>query len=262
MRALELGCETFQIFTRNQRQWYPPPISENEIRDFRSSLSSSGLGPVLVHASYLINTASDDRIIRSKSVEALKDEVSRCELLGLEWLVIHPGSHKGRGEEHGVRMVASAIDEVIEGTAKVVTILLETTAGQGSGIGHSFDQLSSIMDSTSFHGNVGVCLDTCHMHAAGYDLSTRKQYDETMDMLEDLIGISNIKGIHLNDSKKGLGERIDRHENIGEGTIGAGTFSNLLNDRRLKDVPMVLETPGGNEGYKKDLHFLRGLVRP
>jgi deoxyribonuclease-4 len=258
-RALELELDTFQIFSRNQRQWMPPPLAQDDIFSFRKGLKRTSLGPVLVHSSYLINLANPDEKGRERSLLALVDEMTRCSFLGLDRLVLHPGSHKGSGVQAGIENIANCIDKaysMVEDNPP--KILLETTAGQGNGIGSTFQELSGIMDRTA--ERTFVCLDTCHMHAAGYDLLSRETYDSTMKELDSIIGRERVLGIHLNDSIKAMGSRVDRHTNIGEGTLGIEPFGYLLDDAEFKDVPMILETPGGEEGYRKDLSLLRSLV--
>jgi deoxyribonuclease-4 len=260
-RALDLGLESFQIFTRNQRQWDPAPLSSEEILSFKESLSRSDLGPVLVHSSYLINIAAGNERVASRSLSALEDEIFRCRELGLERLVLHPGSHKGDGLGKGISRIAGKIKEAYgDRSSGKPTILLETTAGQGTGIGSRFEELREIMDQVDRDIRPGICLDTCHMHSAGYDITGEEAYASVMDELNETVGFENVLGIHLNDSQKELGSRVDRHANIGKGTIGTDTFSFILNDERFSDVPMVLETPGGKDAYKKDLDLLRKLL--
>ena len=265
-RAAALGCESFQIFSRNQRQWSPPPLDDNDVTLFRERLASSSMGPVLVHGSYLINPASAAPLVRERSVTALADELSRCSQLGLEDLVIHPGSHGGSGVAAGIERAVSTVDgslDILEDEHPVggsePMILLETTAGQGNGIGGVLEHLVDIIEGSSHPESLGICLDTCHMHAAGYDLTGKDSYDEVMDRVLSLFGERKVRGIHLNDSRKGLGSRIDRHANIGEGTMGLEPFRLLVNDPRFEATPMVLETPGGEGMYRRDLKLLRTL---
>ena len=260
-----MGCESFQIFTRNQRQWTPPPLSKDDADSFRRELNRTDMGPVIAHGSYLINPASTDDTVKDRSTEALLDELARCHLLGIGYLVIHPGSHRGEGIQTGVEAVSSFLDRVygrIEHINDPPMTLLETTAGQGKGIGHSFDQLSRMIDGVEHNENIGICLDTCHMHSAGYDIVTENGYCQVITEIKDMIGLDKVKGIHLNDSKKERGSRVDRHEKIGSGTIGTKAFSNILNDNSFKKVPMILETPGGEENYRKEIQFLMSLRYP
>jgi len=266
-RAVEIGCDTFQIFTRNQRQWKTPPLDEGDVSDFREQLSRSGLGPVLAHDPYLINLGAPKDGVFERSVEAFTDELIRCSELGIGLLVAHPGSHVGSGEASGISRIAEGLDLAwsgFEGNAalkETPMVLLETTAGQGSNLGHTFDQLAGIMERASIKNHLGVCFDTCHAFAAGHDISTPGAYEKTMQDIEDIIGIEKLMAVHLNDSRKGLGSRVDRHSGIGEGMIGLDGFRSIMNDGRLKEVPMILETPGGDEAYVKELELLRSLLR-
>jgi deoxyribonuclease-4 len=260
-RAYDIGCETFQIFTRNQRQWKAPPLDMEEVEMFRSELNRSGLGPVIAHSSYLINLGAPEDDLFSRSVEAFKDELERCSILGIPYLVVHPGSHKGSGVEAGLKRVAKSLDLAMEIQHMGTMVLLETTAGQGTNLGHTFEHLSEIISHSDHPDHLGICLDTCHIHAAGYDIRTPEAYGRTMDVLDDVIGLESLKVVHVNDSKKELGSRVDRHDNLGDGTIGLEGFSNLVNDERLKKIPMILETPGGEEHYRKNLSLLRSMSK-
>jgi deoxyribonuclease-4 len=265
-RALDIGCDTFQIFTKNQRQWRSPPLKEEDITSFKEQLSGSGLGPVIAHDSYLINLGAPAEDVFQRSVEAFADEILRCSHLGVGYLVTHPGSHLGTGEDKGIQRIAEGIDSAWSQVEKKagnpnVMILLETTAGQGTNIGYKFDQLAGIMELSSIPDRIGVCLDTCHIFAAGYEISSKEGYSRTIQEFDSILSLDKLKAIHLNDSKKGHGSRVDRHDNIGDGSIGLDGFDNLLNDERLEAVPMILETPGGDEAYKKNLRLLRSLSR-
>ncbi|MBN1540040.1 MAG: deoxyribonuclease IV [Candidatus Thermoplasmatota archaeon] len=264
-RALEIGCGSFQIFTRNQRRWKASQLKEEEISGFKDLLAGSGLGPVLAHGSYLMNLAAPDDSMFDRSVAALIDELSRCSLLGIPYLVVHPGSHLGSGMKAGSGRVAEGLDMALNSLEPSDTgcrpmVLLETTAGQGSGIGSRFEELGLICGQTLFPDRVGVCIDTCHIFAAGYDISTRPGYRDTMELFEDSVGMDRLKAIHLNDSLKGVGTKVDRHANIGEGKIGREGFRTFVNDRRFERMPMILETPGGDAAYRKDLSMLRSLL--
>ncbi|MGA1849037.1 MAG: deoxyribonuclease IV [Thermoplasmatota archaeon] len=266
-RAKDIGCETFQIFTKNQRQWNAPPLDENDVSEFRKLLSGSGMGPVIAHDSYLINLGAPNDEVFGRSVEAFSDELERCSKLGIGYLVTHPGSHVGSGEDTGISRIAEGLDmawsrfERDSSAEWSPMVLLETTAGQGTNIGHTFEQLAMIMERTGIEEHIGICFDTCHAYASGYDITTMESYRETMSSLERTIGMDRLKAVHINDSKKGLGSRVDRHSNIGEGMIGLEGFRHLLNDIRMKDVPMILETPGGDEAYMRNLELLRSLLR-
>jgi deoxyribonuclease-4 len=215
----------------------------------------------LAHDSYLINLGSPVAETLRKSLEAFADEMERCELLGIPYLVFHPGSHLGVGEAAGLQRVAASINRVLHQKKGAATqVLLETTAGQGTSLGYRFEQLAAILAEIEVEDRVGVCVDTCHLFAAGYDFRTRAAYDVTFHQLDQVIGLKRVKAFHLNDSKKTLGSRVDRHENIGKGELGLDPFRFLLNDPRFACLPMVLETPGGNDAYRRDLKTLKGLV--
>ncbi len=264
LTAGEVGCETLQIFVKSSNQWRAAPFREGEVERFRSNLAASGLGPVVAHDSYLINLCSPDDALWEKSLEAFEVELDRCEALGVPFLVAHPGSHVGSGEEAGLSRLARAIDRVHRRRpGQRVRILLETTAGQGSGLGHRFEHFSAVLKTIDDPARVGICLDTCHVFAAGYDLRTPRRYRETLDRFDSAVGLGKLMAIHLNDSKRELGSRVDRHEQIGKGRLGLEAFRFLLNDPRLVEVPMILETPKGPD-YAEDrenLALLRSLIR-
>jgi deoxyribonuclease-4 len=263
--AREHGCATVQLFTKNSNQWAGKPLTEEDVATFRSALRGSKLKHPTAHDSYLINLASPDDTLYRRSVEAFVDELQRAERLGLSYLVTHPGAHVGSGEEAGLRKVAGALDEVHDRCAGFkVKVLLETTAGQGSTLGHRFEHLADILGRVKAPERLGVCLDTCHVFAAGYPLGTDAEYDATLAEFDRLIGLKKLKFFHLNDSKKPLGSRVDRHEHIGRGHLGLEPFRRLVNDPRFAKLPMVLETPK-EEGDEADmdtvnLAVLRGLI--
>ncbi|MBN1390656.1 MAG: deoxyribonuclease IV [Candidatus Thermoplasmatota archaeon] len=264
-RALDIGCGSFQIFTRNQRRWESPQLKEEEVSSFRELLSASGLDPVLAHGSYLINLGAPDPGVFERSVSALMDELVRCSLLGIPYLVIHPGSHLGSGTRAGSRRIVEGLDMCLArleatGSGKRPMVLLETTAGQGTSIGSTFEELGHIREGSVHPEMIGICMDTCHLFAAGYDISTSSGHEEMMDRFDDTIGLDRSMAVHLNDSMKGVGSRVDRHANIGEGKIGPEGFALFMRDPRLKDTPMILETPGGDEAYRKELSLLRSLA--
>ncbi len=260
-RGRETGCEAIQIFVKNERQWRAPALRENQAAEFRVARKEHGIGIAFAHDSYLINMASSDPALWKKSVHAFIDELERCEMLGLEFLVTHPGSHGGAGEETGIANMIRALDEVHRRISGFRTrILLETTAGQGTSLGWSFEQLGTILDRLKEPSRAGVCFDTCHVFAAGYDLSTKKGYDAVMKTFDDVLGVSRLKAFHVNDSKQGLGSRVDRHEHIGKGKIGTEAFRCLMRDRRFRDVPKVLETPKDDDMDRRNLKLLRRLA--
>ena len=243
-RGEELGLDTIQIFTKNANQWAGRPISEEERERFIQRREETGIDPVVAHDSYLINLASPDREMFERSLAAFEDEMIRCHQLNIPWLVMHPGSHLKSGEARGIRQIGEAVRvALLEQEDTGVGILLETTAGQGTQIGYRFEHLRDIMGEIDYPERTGVCLDTCHIFAAGYDIRSKKTYEATMDEFDRIVGIGNLHLIHANDSKKELGSRVDRHEHIGKGQIGEEAFSFFLNDPRLADLPFILETP-------------------
>ncbi len=261
-RIREAGGDALQIFTRNQRQWKPKPVTEEEQTLFAAAWQETNGIPVASHASYLVNLASGKDELVKKSIAAFADELERCSLLNIDLLVMHPGSHGGDGVETGLQRFVHNLDQAIELADKQVTVLLETTAGQGTGLGSQFEELAYIINNSKHSDKLAVCVDTCHIFAAGYDIRSQERYQETMAAFDKLIGIERIRFFHLNDSKKELGCRVDRHEHIGKGAIGVEGFRNLLNDPRFKDHPMTLETPKGKDLQedRDNLTTLRGLL--
>ncbi len=257
-RIAEVGGEVLQIFTRNQRQWRPTVLTAEEIARFRLAHLTSGNMVVASHASYLVNLASGKGELLEKSVENLVLEISRCSLLGIPFVVLHPGSHGGDGAAAGLDRIVRGLDRVFSAGGDRVRILLETTAGQGTGLGSSFEELAYILTNSRYPERLGVCVDTCHIFAAGYELRTADGYRATVAALAQTVGLENIHLFHLNDSKKERGSRVDRHEHIGQGAIGLEGFRNLLGDPRFAGLPMVLETPKG-ESLEEDRVNLRTL---
>ena len=261
-RIEKVGGESLQIFTRNQRQWMPAPLTAEEIDLFKKAHEKSGHIPVASHASYLVNLATDKNELLEKSIASLALEFERCDLLGIPWVVLHPGSHGGDGVEVGLARFVAGLDRVFQKSGRAVTLLLETTAGQGTGLGSRFEEISYIIEQSEFSDYLGVCVDTCHIFAAGYELRDAAGYAKTMTELEESVGAYRVKFFHLNDSKKGLGSRVDRHEHIGRGAIGLEGFRNLLTDKRFKDLPMTLETPKSDSLFEdtENLQTLRSLL--
>ncbi len=261
-RIRQVDGAALQIFTRNQRQWNPVQVSDEEQKLFADAWQKSPDMPVASHASYLVNLASGKPDLAEKSIAAFADELQRCALLKIPLVVIHPGSHGGDGVEIGLERFTQNLDLALERADNTVTVLLETTAGQGTGLGSRFEELARIIENSKYHKKIGVCVDTCHIFAAGYDIRSPKSYQATMDEFDSLVGIERIKFFHLNDSKKGLGSRVDRHEHIGQGEIGIEGFRNLLNDPRFANHPMTLETPKGKDLQedRDNLSTLRGLL--
>ncbi len=263
--AHAVGFETVQLFTKNNNQWKGPPITDEQVTAFRTALEETGIVDPVSHASYLINLASPDDALWMKSIDAMVVEVERCARLGIADLVMHPGAHVGSGEEAGLKRVAQALDRVAERTAGLaVTIDLETTAGQGTCLGHRFEHLQTILELASDRPRLGVCVDTCHIFAAGYSLAGRGMYDDTLDALDRTVGLRQVRVWHLNDSVRGLASRVDRHAGIGAGMIGLEPFRFVLNDPRFRGLPMILETPKGIEDGEeldaRNRRILRGLL--
>ena len=260
LNGTSLGCEAIQVFTRNQMQWRARPLSEPEIVGFRQGLKECGIRVTVSHDSYLINLGSPEPVVLQKSLDAFADEIERCEQLGIPFLVFHPGSHVGCGETTGLRRIADSLNAVLGQKPKYKTqVLLENTAGQGSNLGYRFEHLAEILAKMETPNRLGVCLDTCHLFASGYDLRTLSTYEATFREFDAIVGLGRVKVFHLNDSKKSLSSRVDRHENIGKGELGLQPFRFLLNDPRFAGLPMLLETPGGDEAYRIDLALLRSL---
>jgi deoxyribonuclease-4 len=263
-RIRSIGGTALQVFTRNQRQWRIPPLEKRTVLAFRKAWKEWGDLPVAAHDSYLINLAASDLSIRRRSVTALSAELGRAEALGIRFLVMHPGAHTGQGLERGLEICAKGLDRAIErsGTGEV-TVLLETTAGQGTGLGSTFEELAEIIGRSSHPDRIGVCLDTCHAFAAGYELRTSKGYRRTMSRFDETVGLERLMLLHLNDSRGGLGSRLDRHEHIGKGAIGLEGFRLLVRDRRFRRIPMILETPKGKDLGEdvRNLEVLRSLAR-
>jgi deoxyribonuclease IV len=259
--GLDVTAECIQIFSKNQRQWAAKPYTDEEIGLFKQNYKESGLKGVLVHGSYLVNCAATDTTILQKSRAALLDEATRCDQLGIPYLNIHPGSHLGAGVEKGAAQIAESLRWVLDKThGSKVTLLLEFMAGQGTNIGDRFQDLALIREKAGKDKRIGFCFDTCHLFAAGQDISTQEGYDAVMRKADDVLGLANVKAFHLNDSKMPLGSHVDRHENIGQGQMGVKGFAPLLRDKRFREAPMVLETPLAEDGYVKDLKFLRPLL--
>jgi deoxyribonuclease-4 len=257
-----VGCDTIQVFTKSNRQWRAKRISDQEVEAFKANLAATGIGPVVAHDCYLVNLAAPRRAVWKKSVAAFRVELERAERLGIPYLVTHPGSHAGAGEAEGLRRVTEALNALLAALPGAgVRILLETTAGQGSSLGHRFEELAAILAGVDQADRVGVCLDTCHVFAAGYDIRTRDGYRKTVEDLDACLGLRRLQAIHLNDSKAGLGSRVDRHEHIGEGRLGLAPFRRLLNDPRLRRVPMILETPKDDDFVAADRRNLARLRR-
>jgi len=262
LRGKQVGCDTIQVFTKSNRQWRAKRLGDEEIEAFKANLTATGIGPVVAHDCYLVNLGAPRRAVWKKSVAAFRVELERAERLGIPYLVTHPGSHAGAGEAEGIRRVAEALNALHAALpGHRVQILLETTAGQGTSLGYRFAQLAEILARVEQADRIGICLDTCHVFAAGYDIRTPNGYRKTLEELAACLGLERLKTIHLNDSKGGLGSRVDRHEHIGEGRLGLAPFRRLLNDPRLRHVPMILETPKDDDFVTADRRNLARLRR-
>ncbi len=262
-RGASVGCEALQVWVKNSRQWAAPPLTPEEISAFKAARAETGIRPVLAHAAYLINLASPDDALWRRSIGGLVTEVQRCTALEIPYLVLHPGAHTGSGMEAGLARVAVGLGEVHAATSdSPVRILLENTAGQGSHLGADFEALARLIAETPGGERLGICLDTCHLFTAGYELRTPEGYAATMGAFDRIVGLGRLAALHLNDSKHPLGSHRDRHEHIGKGELGVGAFHLLLEDRRLDGLPGILETPKGKtlEEDRENLATLRGLV--
>ncbi len=253
-----LGCTAIQLFTKNERQWRAKPITDEEASLFRTAVANHGIKVAFAHDTYLHNLASPKPDLWRKSVDAFAEELARCERLGLDFLVTHPGSPGDTGADTGIGRMRDALAEILERTKGFRSrILLETTAGQGATLGSRFDEMARLLEGFDL---IGVCFDTCHVFAAGYDLRTRPGYDAVLSEFDRHIGLGRLRAFHLNDSKKDLGCRVDRHEHIGRGCIGRDAFRFIMNDPRFADVPKVLETPKENDMDPVNLAVLRKLA--
>jgi deoxyribonuclease-4 len=255
-----IGADAIQIFTRNQMQWRARPLEQAEVDAFRASFAASGVRSVLVHGSYLVNLANPGASALQLSRDTFFAEMQRCHALGIPYLVFHPGAHVGTGEDAGLAAVAASLDDLLDrGRGLDVMPLLEVTAGQGSCLGHTFEHLARIFERVREPERLGVCLDTCHLYAAGYDIATPRGYERTFASFETLLGFERLKAFHLNDAKQPLGSRRDRHERVGRGHLGRETFRRLLRDPRFAHLPGVVETPGPIERWRDEVRLLRRL---
>ena len=264
-RGKKATCDTIQMFNKSNSQWRAKTITEKELEKYFTAIDEFGVTVATSHSSYLINLASPKEELNEKSFNAIKEEMERCEMLKIPNLVFHPGSHVGEGEEVGMDSIAKNVVRLFEELPESdnVTLLFETTAGQGTNLGYTFEQLGYLIEKSGSHDRLGVCLDTCHIFSAGYPISDPKEYKKTMNNFDEAIGIERLKIIHMNDSKKEFGLKKDRHEAIGKGFIGLEAFRNIVNDKKLKKVPMILETPKGDELLEdiENLKLLRSMVK-
>lgn len=260
-RGISLDCTAIQIFTKNSNQWRGKVLASDEVERFISLRKKSFISRVIAHNSYLINLASANRDLRGKSMEALIEEMGRCRMLDIPVIVMHPGAHLGSGEEEGIKNITDSLNTLFGKTEGWgIDIALETTAGQGTSIGYRFEHLALIMEGVSERERVKVCLDSCHLFAAGYNIGAPEGYHQVLGDFDRLIGLDRVVCFHVNDSKKGLGSRVDRHEHIGKGCLGEGFFRLLMRDKRFENVPKIIETPKGEE-MKEDRINLAILKR-
>ena len=263
-RAEKLGFTAMQIFTKNNNQWFSKPINETEAERFKLLLKNSQIKFVVSHSSYLINLCAKNPETLKKSRASLIDELSRCEFLNIPYLNFHPGAHGGQGEKEGIKIIAESINFAHSETKNFqVKSMLELTAGQGTNLGYRFEHIAEIIDLVEDKNRMAVCIDTAHIFAAGYDIRTPEAYEKTMSEFDKIIGFDKLKLLHMNDSKKELGSRKDRHEHIGKGFIGLQGFANIMNDKRIENVPKILETPKGKEQTEdiENLKILKSLIK-
>lgn len=262
INANAIGATAFALFTKNQRQWVAAPLTDKNISQFKSNCKKFGYSPetILPHDSYLINLGNPEPEMLAKSRKAFLDEMKRCELLGLNLLNFHPGAHMNlHSLEDCLKLIAESINIALEKT-KVVTAVIENTAGQGSAVGYRFEHLIEIINQVDDKKRVGVCLDTCHTYTAGYDLKTEKGYKSTLKEFDKIVGFSYLKGVHLNNSKKDLGTRVDRHDNLMKGLMGEEVFNWIMNDPRFDNMPLILETPDESL-WAEEIKWLKQLVK-
>lgn len=264
IRGESIRCSTIQIFTKSNRQWQAKPLTEEQIILFKETVNNSTIHPIVTHACYLINIAAQDSQLYEKSVNALIEELERCEQLGIPYLVLHPGSSTGHSEREALQKLINGINTALEKAKSSTMLLLETMAGQGSILCATLEQLAFTLNGIKKVSQVGICIDTCHMFAAGYDFTTPEKYYALWREFDQIIGIEKIKVIHLNDSQKKCGSRVDRHANIAQGEIGEKAFSLLMNDPRFFNIPKILETPQTSEyaeaDYRKNMDTLEKLL--
>ena len=262
-RGAALSCTAIQLFTKNANQWKGKPFEKEEIERFAALRKESNIFRILAHNAYLINLASSNNSLRTKSINALIDEMGRCMALSIPCIIIHPGAHLGAGEDEGIKNIINSLNIIIDKTnGWQVDIAMETTAGQGTNIGYRFEHLARIIDGVKDKERIKVCLDTCHIFAAGYDISTAEGYAHVIKEFDKLVGIDRLICLHLNDCKREFGSRIDRHEHIGKGTLGALPFRLIMNDRRLGNIPKIIETPKDKDmkNDRRNLGILRKMA--
>jgi deoxyribonuclease IV len=263
-RATSIGCTALQVFTKNNNQWYAKPLDDNDIQSYKRKISAASIAPVVAHDSYLINLCAINSDTLKKSRAAFIDELTRCEKFGIQLLNFHPGAHGGAGEEEGIKKIIESLNLAHAATQgfKVLSVV-EATAGQGTAVGYTFRHLEKIINGVDNPERMAICIDTCHIFAAGYNIATEEGYVRTFREFEDIVGLQHIVAFHVNDSKKGLGSRVDRHEHIGKGMIGSKGFGFLMNDERFVSVPKILETPKSEDLHEdvENMKTLKKLIR-
>ena len=263
-RGMSIGCKTMQIFVKNNVQWQGKPLTDDDVSSYKKLLSESNIAPVMVHDTYLINLCAKDKQILKKSRVALKDELDRSERLGAEYLNFHPGAHLEQGEETGIKLIAESLNIIHEQTTGYKTkSVIEATAGQGTVLGYRFEQLRQMIDLVEEQERMAVCIDTCHIFAAGYDIATERGYEKTFEEFDAIVGLDRLVAFHVNDSKRELGSHVDRHTHIGQGHIGLEGFRLLMNDPRFQHIPKILETPKGPEMLEdvENMKVLKKLMK-
>lgn len=263
-RGTSIGCTTMQVFTKNNNRWRGQPLTERDVKSYKTAEAKATISPVVAHAAYLINMCATTPATLNNSRSAFVDELQRCEALGIRALIFHPGSHMGAGEGEGIKRIAESLNIAHERTRGFsVMSTLETTAGQGSAVGHRFEHLRAIIDQVEQRERMAVCIDTCHLFAAGYDISTAEGWNDTFRQFDDIVGLPRLAAIHVNDSKRELGSRVDRHEHIGKGRLGLTAFRMLMNDPLLADIPKILETEKSEDLHEdvENMALLRSLAQ-
>lgn len=264
-RGMQCGCTTMQVFTKNNNRWEGPPVTQEDIQNYKNASAKATIAPVVAHAAYLINLCAGDPRVLKRSRRAMQDELERCELFGILGVIVHPGSHVGAGEEAGLRLIAESLNSIHAETPGFRSLtILETTAGQGTALGYRFEHLRSIIDLVNEPSRVGICADTCHLYAAGYPIHTEAGWVDTWTAFDTIIGLHRLVAVHVNDSQKALGARVDRHEHIGKGVMGLDPFRFLMNDQRFAGIPKILETDKSEDLHEdvENMSVLRSLITP